>query len=74
MSDKLLEALKKERLDKAQRIKDILRHKAEKKQWLGIHRVTKRDMAGAVTRIEVIQPDGSIKVYTGKRECKEAIK
>ena len=74
LSKKLQEALKEERLEEARRIKDILRHEAEKKQWLVIHRVTKRNKAGAVTRIEVLQPDGSIKVCTGKEECEEAIK
>ena len=27
-----------------------------------------------MTRIEVLQPDGSIKVCTGKKECEDAIK
>ena len=48
-------------------IKAMLMHKAERKQWQGIHRVTKRDKAGAVDRIEVLQPDGSVKVYTDKK-------
>ena len=67
LSEKLQEALKDERLEEAQRIKDILRHEAETKQWLGIHRVTKRDKAGAVLRIEVLQPNGSIMVCTDKK-------
>ena len=73
MSEKLQEALKNKKDEEARRIKAMLRHEAERKQWQGIHRVTKRDRAGAVDRIEVLQPDGSVKVYTGKKECEQAI-
>ena len=57
----------------AQQISNILWNKAHKKQWQGIHRVTKRDKAGAVVRVEIMMPNATVQVCEGKEECKRAI-
>ena len=46
-----------------------MKGEAQWKQWLGIKMVTKMDKAGAVKRLEVKHPNGSITVHKGKEEC-----
>ena len=57
LAAKQQEALDKNNEEEAKRITQILRGEALQKQWQGIHNVTRLNKAGAVTRLEVLQPD-----------------
>ena len=48
------EALDKNNEAEAKRIKQILQGEAQRKQWQGIHNVTRLNKAGAVTKLEVL--------------------
>ena len=53
MSAKLSEAVEKNKTEEAKRIKEVLKSEAHRKEWMGIHRVTDLERAGAITQVDV---------------------
>ncbi|MGB0809178.1 MAG: reverse transcriptase domain-containing protein, partial [bacterium] len=72
--EKLNEAIANEREAEAVRVKAILRGEAQRKCWQGIKRATKAKEVMSVTRVEVVQDDGSVVEHTAKESIEEALK
>ena len=73
MSAKLAEAVEQNKTEEAQRIKEVLKTEAHRKEWMGIHRVTDSERAGAITHVDVKQEDGTTTRMDTKRSCERAI-
>ena len=73
MSAKLAEAVEQNKTEYAKRIKEVLKSEAHMKEWMGIHRVTDLERAGAISHIDVKEDDGTMKRMESKRECEKAI-
>ena len=52
----------------------MLKAEAHRKEWMGIHRVTDSEWAGAISQANVKQDDGTMKRMESKRECEKAIR
>ena len=74
LHEKLNDAIANEREAEATRVKAILKGEAQRKCWQGIKRVTKAREVMSVTRVEVLQEDGTVVEHTEKEPIEEALK
>ncbi|KAL7536732.1 hypothetical protein ACHAXR_007366 [Thalassiosira sp. AJA248-18] len=70
---KLQDALDQGKDEDAGRLKEILRNEAQKREWQGIHRVTKPRGVTSVTRVEVPQSNGAPIKCTTKETVEDGI-
>ena len=66
MSAKLAEAVEQNKTEDAKRIKEVLKSETHRREWIGIHRVTDAERAGAILHVDVKQDDGTTKRMESK--------
>ena len=60
----LLDTMDQQKMDNAKQIKEIIRREAHKKEWQGIHCVTKPNKTSAVSHVDVPLADSLITRYS----------
>ena len=73
LSKLLQEAISKEKVAEATRIKEILRNKSQKKIWATIHRELSQNHTPCPTQIEVPMADGTVRECNTKEEVEQGV-
>ena len=73
LQSQLNDAVDEKREDDAKRIREIMRNEAQKREWRGIHRVTKGSTINSVTYCDLQLPDGTLRRCETKQEVEAAI-
>ena len=69
----LQEAISKEKVEEATRIKGILHNKSQKKIWATIHRKLNQTHTPCPTRTEVLMSDGTVREYNIKEGVEQGV-